>query len=944
MGFLDKVAKTYLDELGNDIHHVAFVFPTRRARLYFLRHLQQQKTAGTSIWAPPIFSLNDFIAEMSGITVSDPMDLIFELFSIYRNYVRSYPREFEDFYPWGKMILSDFDEIDKYLIDTGELFRNLENFKDIEKINEAEKSDIYKRYTGFWGGLGTLYGEFKAMLKEKNKAYEGLIYREVAENINTLDSPEAHLSFPWKKVVFCGFNALTSAEETIIQYLLESDRADIYWDMDHYFVDDDSQEAGLFFRKNRNLAKQEDALWVDYNMLQTKHIDIIGVQSRTSQAKVLGLKLQELQQQQTDPQHIAVVLPDETLLFPTLNSLPEAIKEVNVTIGFPLQQTPIFSLFEAVIEMQLRMLEKGADFDGFYYKDVQKVLNHPYIKPLATDEITVFLGAIKKENRIYIKKEDVQLTSEILRGIFELRTNSDRLMDFFLDLLDEVRRYYQEHKPDLFPVDYEYMYHFYTLMSRLKDSLRNTGLELKIHAFRQLFIDIMMTSRIPFTGEPLVGLQIMGMLETQTLDFQHLFVLSVNEGHLPPGKAQQSFIPYDVRIMMGLPTYKERDAIAAYHFYRLLKNSVNITLLYVTEAKGIDKSEKSRFIDQLLIEYAERNKNARIRNHVIDFSFDTGGVKKIAIDKTPATIDILAAKSYSASSLLTYLTCPLKFYFNYVLKLQEEEEVYESPDHRVIGNIVHNSLLKLYAPYRKKGGPIAATDIDDIKKRLERVLTEEYMKELKTDNPRDIETGRNRIAVEVMSRFLDHFFEKEKQRAGFSVLMLERKIKGIELALTANGVEHTVQLEGTIDRVEMNSDGVYGIIDYKTGRIGSLKLPAVDELEPVLIGQEAVNRKEVFQLLFYRYLVQRIGAYSGEFRLGIYPFKKIYDKLKYVTIGKNDILPDELPTAFEKILKGIFRQIFDKDAAFSQTEEEKNCRYCPYKTICNREAAPEYGR
>jgi ATP-dependent helicase/nuclease subunit B len=937
MAFLERIASRFLEAYGSDIHKLVFVFPTRRARLYFLKHLQYGKVPGTALWAPAAFSINDFITQLSGLTISDQLDLIFELYAVYQEHIRSYPRKFEDFYPWGKMIISDFDDIDKYLIDTKELFRALKEFKGVEDIGRTEKSEIYNRYTGFWQDLGTLYDAFNSLLREKNKAYEGMVYREAAENIEGLTS-SAEGKLRGDRVIFCGFNALTRSEETIIRHLLAVGKAEVFWDMDRYFVEDLNQEAGYFSRKNREIPGIEEPQWVEDRLWEPKTITIIGVQSKVSQAKVLGLKLRELQESVDNPEHVAVVLPDEALLFPTLNSLPEAVKQVNVTIGYPLQQTPVFSLFDSIMELQLRIIEKGSA-EGFYYKDIRKVLNHPYIKPLGPEEIADFMAYIKSENRIYLNTEDMARLSEPLRGLFKICTDSQQLMDFFLGLLGMVRDFFRENKPDLFTVDYEYMYHFHTLLSRLRDSLKNTGLVMNIHTFRQLFKDIVTHSRIPFTGEPLVGLQIMGMLETQTLDFNHLFVLSVNEGHLPPGKSHQSFIPFEVRTRMELPTYKERDAIIAYHFYRLLKHPKNITLIYVTGARGIEKNEKSRFIDQLLIEFAEKNKNARIRHQVIDFSFESGGKKEIAIRKSAEIIEMLLQKTYSSSSLLNYFTCSLKFHFTYILKLQEEEEVYESPDYRLIGNIIHDTLYRLYRPYRGNNKSLSFKDIEDIRQKIDDTLEKTYKEKLNTE---DIYTGRNRIALEVMKRLLNNFFDKEKQRPGFKILMLEKEIKSIPFSFSLNGRDYSVRLGGTVDRLDEVGDNIYYIIDYKTGKVDSLRMKSAENFENLLYGQEAVKRKEVFQLFFYRYLLKRSGEYKGDYRLGVYPFKKLYDDLRFVEIDKSDIIDEGLVDRFEEILKGIFRELFDVNIPFVQTGDEKNCQYCPYLEICNREVGQDY--
>ncbi|MCP5050983.1 MAG: hypothetical protein GY940_27715 [bacterium] len=864
--------------------------------------------------------------------------MIFELYNAQTGEEKHYSKEFKDFYPWGKMILSDFNEIDKYLIDTDVLFRTLKEFKTVEDITKDEKSEIYNRYTGFWESLGVLYREFNSLLQRKSKAYEGMIYRRVASD---LLGGEAIPRLKWKKVVFCGFNALSKSEEVIIGHLLEEEKAEIYWDMDGYFVNDRNQEAGEFFRKNMNLKGMRDPLWVEDRLSEPKEITIIGVQSKVSQAKVLGLKLGELLESVENPEGVAVVLPDETMLFPTLNSLPEAVEKVNITIGFPLYQTPAYSLFNAVIEMQVQLLESKGRTEGFYYKDVQRVLSHPYIKPVAPGEIAAFIAANKERGEVYLTKRDLRNLPEPLTDFFSLRENSHQLIRFFLDQLIFIRSFYDENKQELFNIDYEYMYHFYTLLTKLKDSLDASGLVLPLRTFRQLFADIVQSSRIPFTGEPLEGLQLMGLLETQTLDFENLFILSVNEDYLPPGKGQQSFIPYEVRSHMKMPTHRERDAMTAYHFYRLLKRAKHATLIYTTGAKRIEKSEKSRFIDQLLIEFAERNKKVTVRHHIMDFEFDRQGVKAISIKKSPEIIEILAKKSYSASSLLNYLRCSLKFYFNYVLKLYEEEDVYESPDFRLIGDIIHDTLHKLYKPFMDTNEPVSYGQIEHLKTQMVPVLTETYREELKAV---DMGSGRNKIVFDVMRKFLTQFFDKEKQNSGFTVLLLEHKIQGIGLEVPVKGSHHRVKLEGTIDRLDRTGDGTLRIIDYKTGKIGSLKFNAGKgkTFEDLLSGQDAVNKKEAFQLFFYRYLLKRMGKYKGQFRLGVYPFKKINDDLEFVEVDKSDIIDEEIVDRFEGVLSGMFRELLDTNIPFSQTEEEKHCHYCPYKNICTRESGQSF--
>jgi CRISPR/Cas system-associated exonuclease Cas4 (RecB family) len=943
MPFLERIAKKCLEEKGKELHKYAFVFPNIRAGLYFNRYLRKLKPEGQAIWAPAVFSISQFIVGLSDKVITDPLELIFQLYKIYHDRIQHYPRRFEDFYPWGKMIMADFNEIDKYVVDTDLLFRALREFKAVEDITRDEKADIYNRYIGFWDSLGQLYHEFRAFLQKENRAYEGMVYRDLAEQIV---KDESLPQLKWEKVVFCGFNALTKAEETLFKFLSSTGRAEIYWDMDHYFVDDRNQEAGRFFRENRKTFQLTEPSWVDDALFQKKSINIIGVQSNVSQAKVMGLRLQELLESGVNPETIAVVLPDEAMLFPVLNSLPEIVDKVNITIGFPLHQTPVYSLFNAVMEMQLQELEKEGErsfygAEGFYYKNVQRVLSHPYIKPISPDEIAEFLARIKKENRVYVTEKDIRSLSEPLKDFFRLRRDSHQLVEFFQDQLIFIRSFYVEH-PELFDIDYEYMYQFYTLLTRLKDSLDASQLVLDLRTFRQLFMDIIKNSRIPFTGEPLEGLQIMGMLETQTLDFEHIFVLSVNEDHLPPGKGQQSFIPYNVRYELNLPTYEVRDAIAAYHFYRLLKRTKKATLIYTTEARRIEKSEKSRFLDQLSIEFADRNPEVDIRHIIVNFPPDTQRAKEIKVQKSAEIFTRLENKSYSASSILTYLSCSLKFYFTYVLKLYEEEEVTESPDYRLLGNIMHDTLWKMYEPYRGQKRGVTSSDLDYLKSRIIPLLDETYQDMMQKVN---VDTGRNKIIFEVMRRFLDRFINKEKESSGFRVVALEEKFKNIPFKFSLNATEYQVKLEGTIDRLDRIEDDTMRIIDYKTGEAKGLKLGGGGDrgIIELLSGDEAIKRRMAFQLLFYWYILKRTRKYAKEsFRLGIYSFKKMDQGLKFLSVDKEELIGDSLKDDMQSVLADIFQQLFDKDLPFEQTQDEAHCQVCPYKNICSKETGESY--
>ena len=918
-GFLNRIAEEFLDVYKDDLYRIAFVFPTRRAGLYFIKYLQKKTVK--SMWAPPVFSIKDFISHMSYLNESAHLELMFELYNVYKIDVKNFKKDFEDFYPWGKLIISDFNEIDKNLVDTEDLFRCLRELKDIEDIDIEEKPDIYKKYVGFWEDLENLYKNFRKVLKKKNRAYEGMLYRDVADN------GEKSRNLEWEKVVFCGFNAFNRAEEKIIQDLINSNKAEIYWDMDKYFVDDSDQEAGHFFRENKKNFKLDDEIkWIDQRLDQEKKINIIGVQSKAGQAKVLGLKLKELCESVTDPEDIVVVLADESMLFPVLNSIPDSFDKVNITLGFPLKQTPVYSLLNTINEMHTKVSEsqKLGKRGAFYFKDVTKLLNHPYIKPISSEEINKFIEKIKEKNQIYVK--DIKFNTTVLNVLFEDIKNSEEILQLFLDILDKIRDFYSSAE-GIFSIDMEFIYHFYLLLTRLSDSMKSSGIKIDIPVFWKLFNDIVEHTRIPFTGEPLEGLQIMGMLETQALNFKNACILSVNEGFLPPGKTHRSFIPLDVRKNVGLPTYKDRDAISSYHFYRLLKYSENINLIYAAESKGFEKNEKSRFIDQILIEYADKNDRAKIAHKMFDFSFEAQKIEKIEIEKSDDVIRMLLKKSYSATSLITYVTCPLKFYFTYYLNMEEEERIVESPDYKIFGKIIHKALEKLYLPYLNQ--KITSDILGRIgsKEFISSALRKVYKKET---NIEDLSTGRNRIAFEVILELLIQFFDREKRNCNFKIIGLEKSISNVDFSFKSKNRTFDVKLKGFIDRIDQLEEN-YRIIDYKTGEIDSLNLDSINDLK-----QNSENRKQAFQLLFYMYLISRTCKDISGYKLGIYNLKKINEDVKYLRINKTEVMEPDVQESFEAILESIFQEIFDVSIPFLQAEEINKCTHCPYISICIR--------
>lgn len=916
-GFLQAIAARFLAQYPQNPHQVAFVFPTRRAGLFFKHHLQQGISHAE--WAPAILSINDFMIKQSKLRCAETLELVVELYQIFSSTVTSFPKNFEEFYPWGKMILSDFNEIDKFLVDINILFRSLSEFGEIEKLDIGEKTPIYQRYVGFWKELNTIYDHLGQLLRSKNKAYEGMIYRDVAEGRGDIRP------LPWEKVIFAGFNALTPCEEKLFQTLIQTGRGEVLWDMDTYFVEDENQEAGHFFRRNRqHFSPSNMGCWVDQKLLTEKTIRVRGVQSKVSQTKVLASLLKEVYGQGVDPRDVVVVLPDESLLFPVLNSIPSEIKSINVTMGYPLDQTPVHSLFTTLVTIQKNMKPGGCN-----HQDVMRLLNHPYVKHLYSEQIPPFIYQLKRDNQLLVP--DIPfLTAEF--AVFINRAHPPRrLIDHFLSLLAFIRTQYEADPGGFLRIDMEFLLGFYRLLQQLSTAMERFGLQLDISTFWQLFNDIAASTRLPFSGEPLQGLQVMGMLETQCLDFKQVIILSLNEGFLPVGKVYNSFIPRDIRRFVNLPIYREHDAMSAYHFYRLLRHARQVDLVYVEsggQGGGFAPGERSRFVDQILLEYQERNPHAEISQQVCGFNFALQPVRSISIEKSAADIEQMLEHSFSASSILTYLHCSLRFYYQYLIGLKEDEELFSSPDRRLMGNIIHKALEKMYRPHINR--VMAADEISELAAdgNIERYLRAAFKEETALD---EIDTGRNRIIYEVMKRMIEYFLEHERSMAGFKLLHVERRVELDHLIIPVAGKQRKLKLKGIIDRIDLK-DGVLRIIDYKTGDVGSLNLPALDRWP---VG-EVIKKKAAFQLLFYWYMAVNQFNDISLCQLAVYPFKTFTQPLLSLCIDKDPQVGRHHLDDFETLLSDIFTEMLSPDELFSQAVDEARCRNCPFTKICMR--------
>ncbi len=916
MEFLAKV----VDELADrniDFSNYVMVTPNRRAGLFIKKYIQKNKKIGKPCWIPELYSIRDFIGIVSHLYLMDSLSLVFRLYPVYRNCFKN-PKSFDQYYEWGKMVISDFNEIDLYLIDQHKLFTSLRQISSVDK--EFERGGkVIKGFITFSENLQQLYTAFTSRLLKDKQAYYGLALRKIVEQFSLSRFDQ------WDKIIFAGFNALSAAEQTLMEKLKENQKAELFWDIDTYFYEDEKQEAGYFFRKNSLVKNSGTVTWITDELLRSpKKIDIMGIPGRTAQAKAAGEFLKKEVPRQNDT---AIVLPDESLLFPLLNSLPEDLQQVNVTMGYPLKNTGVYHLLTAVIDLQSN---KDSSDDGitFFYRDVSNILLHSYVLAMDRSTVNQFLQECLDENRVLINEQELKIFTQHIQCIFTPIFSLTSFIEYVKNILQNIVTSIKEKEG--FSLEIEFIYHFYTQLQKMEDTIAEFGLELELKTFWNLFKSVIEGTAVPFLGEPLQGLQIMGLLETRALDFSNIYILTANEGILPASRSKNSFIPHDVRKYYGMVTHEHEDSIYAYYFYRLLKRADTVKIFYNTESDEFGKGEKSRFIEQLLREYSVRNTKAEVRETFLNIKTRYKKPEALNIKKDNDILHKLTVMKYSPTRLQTYIDCSLKFFMQYILGIEQREKVIESADNRVFGVIIHKVLERLYRPL--VGKILSEKHLKGLKEQYEIVCEQVYQESLGNV---DINKGKNYIYCSIIKSLISRYLDNEV--SGKTIIRNEEQM---ERNLMVNN--KTVQLYGKIDRIERYA-GFTDIIDFKTGNIDSLQFTFKNNYNNGYLFDQLQKNEQVLQLICYYFLVAKSGYISSDTRcrLGIYSFRNQQKKehMQYLKRSRNKDYHFEGKTDIGKsilVLKHIIAEILDAEVPFQQTENSDKCEYCPYKNICGR--------
>ena len=956
--FLYQVASLFYEKWGAEVSRLAFVFPNRRTGLFFQKYLSE--VADIPLFSPTILTINDLFIQLSGKQSADRISMLFTLYDIYIRQSGS-TETFDEFLYWGEMLLNDFDDIDKYMANARMLFSNVKDLREIENdfdfLSDEQIAAIRSFWSSFyprgdtpnqqqflavWQVLYDLYEEFRATLAAEGKGYEGMIFREVVESMERGESPD----LPYEQIVFVGLNALSVSEERFLAQLQKREIADFYWDYVSDKVTDPDNKASYFV--SRNLKSFPSSMKLPPEEKVKTEIEVIGIPSGIGQAKhvytLLSDWCKEAEMSSEEALRTAVILPDEHLLIPVLNAIPEQIRRINVTMGYPLAGTPVASLIEYILALQknVRYIDRNP---LFYFRDVLPVLNHRYILSTSPEIISSLVKEITENNNIYISHTELGKTP-LLEILFTPVTGVEAFSDYLIKVLEELNKVMsalsdeeEEDAPQRTnDLEQEFIFHYFTTVNRMKEVMKDARIEMKIDTFFRLLKRVTDTITIPFHGEPLSGLQIMGVLETRALDFDRLIILSMNEGIFPQRKAANSFIPYNLRRGFGLPTYEHQDSVWAYHFYRLIERASHVSLLYDTRSNGLQTGEVSRFVHQLHYHY-----EVPMRDKLVVYNVSSSKTPPLAVPKREDIMRRLDAyrkggsKAISASAINTYLDCPLKFYFSVVEGIREEEEVSETIESDVFGSILHKVMEELYKPFQ--GKMVTVDLLKAIRKdtalltgAIARAFASEFFK---TEVVRSL-TGQNYLIGEMIRKYVEKILERDGKLTPFVYIESERKINGL-ISLS----DHSeIRLKGFIDRVDEVLDAIR-IIDYKSGS-GTTTFSSIESL---FNKEEKDRAKAVMQVFMYCWMYAHFTENKGKtIQPGIYYVRSLFsdpfDPSVYHRIerGKSEKVEDfsGYAQAFEEGLRGCLDEIFNPEIPFTQTPTGKACSYCPFKGICGK--------
>ena len=948
--FLAQCADFVYRKHNTELHKICLVFPNRRSGVFFSSYLQ--KLIEKPVVAPEITTIGELFAGYSVYNQPEKLQLISLLYNVFKKQTQT-TETFDQFYFWGEMLLSDFNDIDRYLVDAKDLFTNVANLKEIdtyfdyltEEQKEAlkqfwgsvavrDRKEFQENHAQIWEKLYPVYDGFKKSLKEKSQAYPGMADRLVIEELTA-----NKLSFQFEKYYFIGLNALNECEKRLFRYLKNEEKADFLWDYDVFYTNDPVNEAGKFMRENLlNFPPPDDFGLKTSCFSDPKNIELVAVSSNNGQSQQIPVFLDKIQKEPVSGfDETAVVLADESLLFPVLGAIPESYETINVTMGYPVRN----SMVHGFLFLLIRLLKNKKVADNseitVYHRFVTDILRHQLLSTIETKTVNSFLAEVQSHNKITIKLAEINF-SDIHKSIFSVPQKVQDYSRYFLQVLSAVHSVFSNNENE--SILTEIINSVYNAVEKLDSLVESVANELETPfsetVYFRLFNQYLNGETVTFEGEPLSGIQVMGILETRCLDFKNLVIIGLNESKWPRTFTAASFIPHNIRKAFALPSIEEQDAMYAYYFYRLIQRAENISATYNVVKDGIQTGEMSRYGYQLLFDSPHKpvKKN-------LDFSFAAGKIQPIVVTCSETLSKKLFDKNsekipLSPSAVNTYLQCNLRFYFKYLAGLPEPDELKEEIDGAIFGTIFHEVLEELYTPF--VGKMITVADFEKMQHdriKLDNLILRKIRK-VYLKQPEDagsfIPEGKTILFFENLKIYIDKLLNIDRETAPFQIVSLEKSYK-TSIAVEIDGEARQIFVGGKIDRID-KLNGEIRIIDYKTGNVGSLSITNVEEL---FRKNEKTPKKEVLQALIYSLVVQE-STNETAIKPAIFSLRKLFADNFDPTIkmDKTELTISAIKEEFTEKLKILLREIYTSTGSYEQTPHIEHCQYCAYNTICQR--------
>ena len=953
--FIDQIAE-FIKSNEYELENLHIILPSQRAKKYLQRAIFEQYTQ--PIFSPQITTMDRWVKQCSSRSVLDPTRTLFKLYDIHARISPDEDKGLDEFMKWGRTLLNDFDEIDRYLIQSTDLFRNLRDIKDIENwsFDSEQLTPAQERFMAFWDLLPLYYIALNEALTKDQLAYMGSIYKEVTENIDLVFVENQNARF-----IFAGFNALSPAEMSIMKQLHRLGRAEIFIDADQFYFSDTNHEAGSFLRKLTSELQISHPHFVQDELLSAKkRIELINCTQPTGQAKMATtILLNEIQQDELS--ETLLLLGDEKLIFPVLKNIPNTVGKANITLGLPLKNTAIRSWVDVLFRTQESFLQFKSN--SVYHKDFIRFIKHPFIQAYISKDdlkdLQKIESTILSKNWLFIHLKSLQLREELKSFIQLCFQPWGKDYNHVVGAIRLINtRLFESIQGEEYTLEKSLLFHFDASLMKLENILEEFQPAIHIKTFKTLFNQHWMNESIAYYGNPLDGLQVMGLLETRLLDFKNLIVVGLNDGSMPPVNPIQTMIPMDLRRFHNMPTPAEKEGLFAHHFYRLLHHAERCWFMYSSASSGFGIDEQSRYIRQIKLELAKRNEAIELRESFYSVRDDEQDSQMVSIPKNDvlsARLDEYFLNKTSASALKKYLACPLDFYYRYIIGLGEEDQVEEEIEANTFGSFIHDTLEILYRDFarfnkneevvKEKNPPLMPSDYDKMIVQFPKILSEQFSKHFQYDK-QYVEMGKNYLSHQIANHLTEKFLKRERQglielaqtkeaEQSKELLFVESLESTFErqLIVDIDGVQKVIRFKGLVDRID-RYDGELRIIDYKSGKCNAedVTITAVSKRTgrtPVEhLAHLFAEKKHVFQLLTYNYL------YKGKYPNKPYPQRTGVISLINVNDGPfylenkltNDM--DSLMELYELALTKIITDIYDPEQPFEHNPSSKFCSYC----------------